>query len=89
VIANARCSPADRADQRVIVIAAEDLVAGAYASVSVGVAKQTGMARGLARSARTMRPYRKRQAHGGMGTLGRAGADQYLSGSFDPYDATA
>jgi hypothetical protein len=36
--------------------------------------------RAFARLGRTIWHYRKRYAHGGMAALGRAGADQYLSG---------
>jgi hypothetical protein len=47
------------------------------------------VARAFARLGRTISRYQKRYAHGGMAALGRAGADQYLSGIFDPRDAAA
>jgi hypothetical protein len=47
------------------------------------------VARAFAWSARAIWRYRKRDAPGGMAALGRAGADQYLSGFFDLYGAAA
>jgi hypothetical protein len=83
VVINARCSLRIEADQRVIVVAglpvhhyrAEDAVAEAYAMVFLaesGFAQQTEVARGFARSERSVRRYQRRYAQGGMAGLGRA-----------------
>jgi hypothetical protein len=53
--------------------------------VKSGFAEQAGVARS-SRSMRTIWRYRKRYAHGEIAALG---ADQYLSGFFDPHDAAA
>ena len=98
VVINARCSLRIEADQRVIVVAglpvhhyrAEDKVAEAYAMVFVvesGFAQQSDVAREFARSVRAIWHDRERDAPGGTAALGRAGADQYLSGSFDLHGA--
>jgi len=82
VVINARCSLRVEEDQRVVVVAglpvhhyrAEDAVAEAYAMVflvEAGFAQQTEVARGFARSERTVRRYQARYAQGGMAALGR------------------
>jgi hypothetical protein len=76
VIINARCSLRIEATQRVIVVAglpmhhycAEDVVAEAYAMVSLvesGFAQQTDVARAFGRSVRTVRRHQRRYAQGG------------------------
>jgi hypothetical protein len=92
VVINARHGPRIEADQRVIVMAGrpEDLVAEAYASVFLvesGFAQQSDVARAFARSVRAIWHDRERDAPGGTAALGRSGADQYLSGSFDLHGA--
>jgi hypothetical protein len=70
----------------------EGLVAEAYGSVFLvesGFAQQSDVARAFARSVRTIWRYRERDAPGGTAALGRAGADQYLSGSFDLHGTAA
>jgi hypothetical protein len=62
------------------------LVAEAYASVFLvesGFAHRSDVARAFARSGRAIWHGRERDAPGGMAALGRAAADEYLSGSFD------
>jgi hypothetical protein len=86
--ARPRHGPRIEADQRVIVMAGrpEHLVAEAYASVFLvesRFAQQSDVARAFARALRAIWHYRERDAPGGMAALGRAGADQYLSGFFD------
>ena len=94
MVINARHGPRTEADQRVIVMAGrpEDLVAEAYASVFLvesGLAQQSDVARAFARSVRAIWRCRKRDAPGGMAALGRAGADQYLSGFFGLHGTAA
>ena len=100
VVISARCSLRIEADQRVIVVAglpvhhyrAEDLVAEAYAMVFLvesGFAQQSDVARAFGRSVRAIWRCRKRDAPGGMAALGRAGADQYLSGFFGLHGTAA
>jgi transposase len=83
VVINARCSLRSEDDQRVVVVGglpvhhyrAEDVVAEAYAMVFLiesGFAQQREVARGFARSERTVRRYQQRYAEGGMAALGCA-----------------
>jgi hypothetical protein len=91
-VINAHHGPGIEADQRVIVMAGrpQDLVAEASASVfwwsRASPSNRTWRGRWPGRCA--IWRYRKRDAHG-MAALGRAGADQYLSGFFDLHGTAA